>query len=456
MLVMRVSHRYGRLFFTSLILLWCVSISAAEQGYVLRDLYKAAMQHDPSVKAARSVEAASVELLPQAMAQVSPQVVLSAERYANQLSRSSSELNYKSSNRSLQIRQPLYRAGFQSTVNQALKAREEATALREQTERDLLARLGGVLFEHLLAIEQRRFVDALMAANALQLRAAERALLAGSGVRTDIDEAKSRLDAAKVQNLQMVLLIESTRRQLERLTGQAVVHVVKLSNEDPWSSSPTLPKLSVLLANAEQVHPQLRALRARVESARSEVTKAEAVGKPTVDALARVTRSHGENTLNPGGHFSNQQIGIQFNWPIYQGGGNAAAVREVVAKLEEANHRLLAARDDLALRLENQFSAVLEGRQKIEALRQAQRSANQVLVSSQRSFEAGSRTRLDVMNALQALAQTERDLIQGRLSYLSAELQLALLSGFGSDEAMSRIDQWFAPNLPVAQVDVNN
>lgn len=456
MLVMRVSRRYGRLFFTSFILLLNFSISAAEQGYVLRDLYQAAMQHDPSVKAARSVEAASVELLPQAMAQVSPQVVLSAERYANQLSRSSLELNYKSSNRSLQIRQPLYRAGFQSTVNQALKAREEATALREQAERDLLARLGGVLFEHLLAIEQRRFVDALMAANALQLRAAERALLAGSGVRTDIDEAKSRLDAAKVQNLQIILLIESTRRQLERLTGQAVLHVVKLSNEDPWSSSPTLPKLSVLLANAEQVHPQLRALRARVESARSEVTKAEAVGKPTLDALARVTRSHGENTLNPSGHFSNQQIGIQFNWPIYQGGGNAAAVREVMAKLEEANHRLLAARDDLALRLENQFSAVLEGRPKIEALRQAQRSANQVLVSSQRSFEAGSRTRLDVMNALQALAQTERDLIQGRLSYLSAELQLALLSGFGSDEAMSRIDQWFAPNLPVAQVDVNN
>lgn len=455
MLIMRASHRYGRLFFTSLILLWCVSISAAEQGYVLRDLYKAAMQHDPSVRAARSVEAASVELLPQAMAQVSPQVVLSAERHANQLSRSTSELNYKSSNTSLQIRQPLYRAGFQSSVNQALIAREEATALREQAERDLLARLGGVLFEHLLAIEQRRFIDALMAANALQLRAAERALVAGSGVRTDIDEAKSRLDAAKVQNLQIVLLIESTRRQLERLTGQTVVHVVKLANEDPWSSSVTLPKLSVLLANAEQVHPQLRALRSRVESARSEVTKAEAVGKPTLDALARVTRSHGENTLNPGGHFSNQQIGIQFNWPIYQGGGNAAAIREVVAKLEEANHRLLAARDDLALKLENQFSAVIEGRPKIEALRQAQRSASQVLVSSQRSFEAGSRTRLDVMNALQALAQTDRDLIQGRLSYLSAELQLALLSGFGSDEAMSRIDQWFLPNLPMAQAEAN-
>lgn len=452
MLMMRAArHQLGRFFLVGMSLLWSVSTSAAEPGFLLRELYQAAMQNDPSVMAARSVEAASIERLPQAMAQVSPQVVLSAERFVNQLRQSSSQLQYNSSNRSLQIRQPLYRAGFQSTINQALKAREEATALREAAERDLLARLGAVLFEHLLANEQREFVNALMAANALQLHAAERALMAGSGVRTDIDEAKSRLDTAKVQNLQIGLLIESTRRQLERLTGLTVVNVVKLSSEDPWDSSPSLPDLSVLLAKAEQLHPQLRALRARVESARNEVTKAEALGKPTFDALAQVTRSYGENTLNPSGHFSNRQIGIQFNWPIYQGGGNDAAVREALAKLDEANHRLLAARDDLALRLENQFSAVLEGRQKIDALRQAQRSASQVLVSSQRSFEAGSRTRLDVMNALQALAQTDRDLIQGRLSYLSAELQLALLSGSGSDDAMSRIDQWFAPNLAVIQ-----
>jgi outer membrane protein/protease secretion system outer membrane protein len=443
---MLVGLRHGQLLVILGCLLWSVTTRAAEPSFVLSELYQMAVLHDPSVKAAKSVEAVAVERLPQVMAEVSPQVLLSAERQVNQLTRSASPIEYTSSNRTLQVRQPLYRAGFQAKVDQALKAREEAAALREQAERDLLGRLTSVLFEHLLAIQQKEFVDALMAATALQLQAAERTFMAGSGIRTDIDEAKSRLDSAKVQHLQIRLLIESTRRQLERLTGQRVSKVVNMSMDDPWALAPELPDLTVLLAEAELLHPQLRALRARVESTRNEVLKANAVGKPTLDALARVTRSQGENTLNPGSHFSNHQIGVQFNWPIYQGGSQASAVREASAKLEEADQRLLAAKDDLALRLENQYRSVQEGRLRIEALRQAQRSARQVLASSQRSFEAGSRTRLDVMNAHQVLAQSDRDLTQGRLNYLSAELQLALLAGFDSVEAISRISPWFAQN----------
>lgn len=446
---MLVSLRHGSLILIVGCFLGSVSTSAAAQGFVLRELYQMAVQHDPSVKAAKSLEAAAVERLPQVMAEVSPQVLLSAEQHVNQLTSSASPLEYNSSNKTLQVRQPLYRAGFQATVNQALKAREEAAALREQAERDLLGRLASVLFEHLLAIQQKEFVDALIAATDVQVHAAERTFMAGSGIRTDIDEAKSRLDSAKVQNLQIRLLIESTRRQLERLTGQRVSKVVSMSMDDPWALAPVLPDLAVLLAEAELLHPQLRALRARVESTRNEVLKADAVGKPTLDALARFTRSQGENTLNPGSHFSNHQIGVQFNWPIYQGGGKDAAVREASAKLEEADQRLLAARDDLALRLENQYRSVQEGRLRIEALRQAQRSASQVLLSSQRSFDAGSRTRLDVMNAHQALAQCDRDLTQGRLNYLLAELQLALLAGFDSEEAISRISPWFLQNAPM-------
>ncbi len=448
MSTMLIGLRHGRLFLMGLCLLWNASGNAGEQGFFLRELYQLAVQHDPSVKAARSVEAAAVERLPQVMAQVFPQLVLSAERHANQLTRSAVPLDYNSANRTLQVRQPLYRAGFQATVDQALRAQEEAGAFREQAERDLLGRLGAVLFEHLLAIQQKDFVTALMSATSLQLHAAERAFKAGSGVRTDIDEAKSRLDTAKVQELQIRLQIESSRRQLERLTGQSVPKVVPLSDDDPWVRISALPELDIWLADAELLHPQLRALRARIESARNEVLKAEAVGKPTLDAVARVTRSQGENTFNPGGNFSNQQLGVQFNWPIYQGGGHAAAVREALAKLDEAHHRLLATRDDLALRLENQYRAVQEGRLRIDALRQAQRSASQALLSSQRSFEAGGRTRLDVMNAQQVLAQSHRDLTQGRLSYLSAELQLALLAGFDSEQAIARIGMWFSKNAP--------
>ena len=75
---------------------------------------------------------------------------------------------------------------------------------------------------------------------------------------------------------------------------------------------------------------------------------------------------------------------------------------------------------------------------------QAAYSARQALVSSRRSFQAGSRTQLDVLNAEQALAQAMRDLAQGRLSYLQAQLQLALHAGHEPVQAMARIRPWFS------------
>lgn len=421
----------------------CLQALAFGQPLTLPDLYDLALQHDPVVKAARAAEDASAERLPQALAQIFPKVVLSAERHFNQLTRESGTLDYNSINRTLQVRQPIFRSGFQASVNQARAARTEASALREHAERDLLSRLSAALFEYLLALQHKDFVKALLASTGQQLVAAELALKAGSGVRTDIDEARARLDSAKVQELQVGLQIQSSRRQLERLTGQSIREVVSLAADDPWTLMPSLPELAFWLADAELSHPQLMALRARVESAELEVKKAEAAAKPTLDALARLSRSQGESVFNPAANYSHQQIGFQFNWPIYQGGGQESAVREALAKLDEASHRLLATRDDLASRLESQYRAVYEGQLRIEALRQAQFSAHQSLISSQRSFEAGARTRLDVMNAQMALAQSQKDLVQGRLNYLMAQIQLALLAGWDSGKAMSRIKPWF-------------
>jgi outer membrane protein/protease secretion system outer membrane protein len=409
----------------------------------LTDLYEISVRHDAAVRAARAAVAAAAERLPQAQSQGLPQFILSAERFSNQLRMVSRQDQYDSSSRTLQIRQPLVRLGLAASIEQAVRAHDEATALQENAEQDLLTRLSGALFEHLLAIEQRDYVLALKQASSTQLQAAERSLLAGSGVRTDVDEARARLDAARAQELQVQLQIEMTRRQLERLGGRSLGQLALLTVEDPWAKEPALDALPLWLERANN-HPQLRALRARAQAARHEVTKAQAVDMPTLDAVARWTRSDSENVFNPGGSYRNHQIGLQFNWPLYQGGASQAAVREALARVDEAEHRLLATRDELAQRLEGQYRLVQEGRSRIEALRQAAYSARQALVSSRRSFQAGSRTQLDVLNAEQALAQAMRDLAQGRLSYLQAQLQLALHAGHEPVQAMARIRPWFS------------
>jgi len=56
------------------------------------------------------------------------------------------------------------------------------------------------------------------------------------------------------------------------------------------------------------------------------------------------------------------------------------------------------------------------------------------VLSSQKSFQAGSRTILDISNAEQQRVVVQRDLAQARYMYLISKIRLLALVG-GADEA---------------------
>jgi len=98
---------------------------------------------------------------------------------------------------------------------------------------------------------------------------------------------------------------------------------------------------------------------------------------------------------------------------------------------------LEAAQRDLSNQVYEQFSAMTEGVLRIAALEQAVRSAQQALLSSQKSLQAGARTTVDVLNAEQQLTVAQRDLAQARYGYVLAHLKLQMLAG---QERMANVD----------------
>lgn len=70
-----------------------------------------------------------------------------------------------------------------------------------------------------------------------------------------------------------------------------------------------------------------------------------------------------------------------------------------------------------------------EGVLRIAALEQAVRSAEQALQSSRKSFLAGVRTSVDVLNAEQQRTMVMRDLAQARYMYLLSRIRLQALVG---------------------------
>jgi outer membrane protein TolC len=179
--------------------------------------------------------------------------------------------------------------------------------------------------------------------------------------------------------------------------------------------------------------------------ARLELEKAEAGHYPTLDVLAQITRSGSESVTSPGTGYSNRMIGVQLNLPLYAGGQVSSLARQALAEQLRAEALLELARRELAVQLHREFRGVTEGILKVRALEQALKSAEQLVLSSQRSWQAGSRTVVDIFNAQEQAQLVRRDLAQARAQQLMARVRLVVLAGQDGAQMLAELNGWLTP-----------
>ncbi len=413
----------------------------------LKQVYEAALQKDASIKASRAAAESGREKLPQARAGLLPQISASAGRNNNNLDTTAPNIlgnlsttndQYYSDSRSVQLRQPLMNMQRWLQFQQAKSIVDEVEANLDRDLQNLVVRVAGAYFETLLADEQLELVLAQKTLYTALVDAAKKGFVAGSGTRTDVDDAQSRLDMALAMELEARQNQDLTRRQLQLLIDQPVAQLAKLNVRALKLSPPEPPSLDQWTQKAEQASPEIKAMQARLEQARREVSKSQAGHLPTLDAVAQWSNSGSENITRINSRYENKSIGLQLNIPIYTGGYVNSTIRQAVAEQTRAEESLEALRRDLGVRVHKEYRGVSEGVMRVRALEQAARSAEQMMKSTQMSFKAGSRTQLDVLNAQQQYTMALRDLTQARFVYLMSKVKLAALSG---DDAVASIDE---------------
>jgi len=417
----------------------------------LLQAYQAALQQDPTIRAARAAADAGREALPQARAQLYPNVALSAARTHNDLDSTQPNLfgqsvsqhqNYYSDNQSLSVRQPLYRKHLLDGVKQATFLVDDADATLERELQNLGVRVAGAYLDALLATDQLALTLAQKDTTTAQRNAAQKALAGGSGTRTDIDEAQAHLDQALAQELESRQQVDFTRRQLEALTNQPVGVLAPLDPNAMQLQPPQPPLLEDWRRAAQDQSPELASLKARVAAAQLAVERARAGHYPSLDAVAQVVRSSNENVTAPSSSYLNHTIGLQLNVPLYAGGSVNSAVRQALAEQVRAQESYEATVRDLGLRVHREYRGVSEGVLRVQARVQALRSAEQLVESSRRSLQAGARTSLDVLNAEERKYLARRDLAQARYEYLMARIRLQALVGGDKLNALTEINTW--------------
>lgn len=420
----------------------------------LAQAYRLALEHDAQLAAARAGTEARLERVPQARAQLLPQLSAQASQFRNDLESSTpnlvgqrvtSERKYTSSSRVLALRQPLYRPREMADYRQAKAEADQARADLDKEMQNLAVRVTTAYLQALLTHERLNLVLAQKAAYATQVDAARKAMAGGAGTRTDIDEAQARLDLAVAQELEARQDLGFTRRQLASLTNQPAVDLAPLDESRLPLTAPNPASLEAWIARAEQSSPEIRSLQAAREAAREEIAKARAGHLPTLDAVAQWSVTNSETVTSVDQRYNNKSIGVQLSVPLYQGGYVNSRTRQALAELERAEQNLEYTRRDLGLRVEREYRGVTEGILKVRALEQAVRSTNTVAESSRKSFQAGSRTLVDILNAEGQKAQALRDLADARFMYLLSRIRLLALAGEVESATIDEASGWLKP-----------
>ena len=429
------------------VLLWGTGAGFAQaQPLDLLTAWQRAGQHDATWQAAQATANAGREAVAIARAELKPQIALAATRSHNEV-RYSDEVavqRYQSGNQSLTLRQPLYNALLQTGLAKAQAEVRDVDARLEQERSSLLTRVTDAYFEALLAQDQQLMLQDQLGYAQVQMDAAAKGVLAGSGTRTDVDEAKSRRDLLQAQVLEARQARQWSLQVLQDLVQQPVTDLVRV-REDADLTTPLAGVPDHSLAQwqdtAQQRSPELQALQAQLEAAEVDIGRARAGHRPTLDMVLQWQRNDRDSVTSSSARYRQGVAMLQFNLPLYAGGGVDAAVRQALAQRERADRALEAARRELGSRVAREWRNVTEGRARIAAFETAMQSARQLVHATQQSQRAGVRSHLDVLDAQERLGTALTERARARYQLLVASVRLAVLAGAADEPLVRAVNQ---------------
>ncbi len=446
----RTSHRYSALRTAAhLGLLGLALVVGTPAGADdLADVYRQALAHDTAWAAARANYQANAEKGPQGLAGLLPAASFSASTYrVNQDTRTPTlddTFRFRSDGYNVQLTQPLYRGQNIAAYQKGRAEVGQAEAELLVAYQDFIQRVAQAYFGVLSAQEAREFATAEKDAVAKQLRLAQRNFEVGASSLVDMHEAAARYDLVQAQEIAAHSTLEARREALRLLTRTVPAALARLPARLPLTA-PAPHDAESWVRNAETRNPTVAARTHGAEAADRELAKSRAGHYPTLDLVAaHIYSDQGGGLFGFASEARTNQVGLQLQLPLYQGGATSSKVRESFARRDEARELLEQSKRQAARQARDAHVAVVNGITRIHALEQALTSNQRALESTVLAYEKGQRTGIDVLNAQTTLFRARRDLSQARHDYLVDRLRLKAATGELNEADVMETNRWLA------------
>jgi protease secretion system outer membrane protein len=411
----------------------------------LSEAYKKALEYDATIAASRSENQAEKQEIDKAKAAFLPLARLSMSRGRastdsetpssnNQVGTINNQSTYNTQNFNLSIRQVIFNKATFAEFNQAKAAVVKSDALLEKENASLITRLSGAYFDALLSLENIQYIHAQKTSLESQLAQANKRLKFGSGTITEINEAQANLDDVIAKSLEWSNSLEYAKQALNNLTGTYPDQLLTLDATKLQLSMPVPDKVDAWISQGLEKNPDILAARQEVQIVMQEIEKNNAGHFPTLDLVVSKSDTKSDNNFTIGSNFQTDSIGLQLNVPIYLGGYVSASVRQSVARLNQAKEKLLQQERATSADIRKYFNSIQNGIAKVQAYQQSVKSNEIALIGTQKSFDAGLRTNVEVLNAQEKLYSAKRDLARERYEFLYNKILLKQSSGILTDD----------------------
>lgn len=439
---MRVNRLVGALVASIL------GISAANATDLL-EVFRLSEIHDPELQVAIYQYEAAKESVPQAKASLFPDLRVSYEHLETRQDIKSSDnsvfgsgsTDFPTTTFGVVLTQPIFRFGDWQTLKQSHARVAQAVAELSAARQDHVLRVSQIYLGVLAAEDDLEFARAEKAAVESQLELATKRRESGLATRTDEYDARARYSLVLSNEIAAQNRLDDAIQALLVTTGQLIVDLDPLA-ESFALETPDPPAVETWVEQSIAQNLLLEARRQAVQVAEKEVRRQKGGYYPTLDLVARLDDRETDGSLFGGGsQVETADIAVQFNLPLFQGGGVRSRVRQASFEHLGSMQELRLGQLQVSREARSSFLGVISGVSKVQALDESVTAQESAVEAKRRGFQSGINTALHVLDAERDLYLIKRDYAQARYDYLLSTLRLKNSAGILSEADLERIDR---------------
>jgi protease secretion system outer membrane protein len=318
--------------------------------------------------------------------------------------------------RTTTVTQPLIDAARGAAFLQGSARESYADATFLVKDQDLAQRTLKAANQLLLAKEAIKANDSRVLAFEAQYKGAKRKFDLGEGTVTDMRDIEVKYKQAQADQLTLTANLKVAEMQFTAITGEAAGPAdFTLSTEIRDFG---LEPLDHINSSLNEKNPQILSARANERITRLDAHRAAGASLPTLSAQYQTTTVGGSTIRNSG---------VVFNIPL--DAGNFSASYSAYAKADQAITQRMDTEEKARIEAARLFQVVEAGQESLKIKKSAIESAELSVDANQKSYKAGVRTTIDVLNSIQVLYQAKNDYVHAIVQQTEDLSNLLLITG---------------------------